>query len=150
MGLAIRVVLFAYIRLSIFLSEILILACDSSSLAFPIMYSESAVMLQKILESSFHCKEIKPVSHKGNLSWKVTGGTNAEAEAPILWPPDVKAQLIRKGPGAGKDWGQDGWMASPTQQTWDWASSRRLWRIGRSGELQAVGSQRLGYDWVTE
>ena len=51
-------------------------------------------------------EEIKPVHPKGNQSWIFTGRTDAEAEAPILWPPDVKSQLIRKDPVAGKDWWQ--------------------------------------------
>ena len=51
--------------------------------------------------------EIKPVNPKGNKSWIVIGRTDAEAEAPILWPPDVKSQLIEKDPDAGKDWGQE-------------------------------------------
>ena len=57
-----------------------------------------------------------PVHPKGNQSWIFIGRTDAEAEAPILWPPDVKSQLIRKDPDAGKDWRQkekgmteDGW-----------------------------------------
>ena len=57
------------------------------------------------LESPFNCKEIKPVNSKGNQSWIFIGRT--EAEAPILWPPDVKSQLIRKDPDAGKDWRQE-------------------------------------------
>ena len=48
-------------------------------------------------------KEIKPVNPKGNQLRIVTGRTDAEAEAPILWPPDTKSQLIRKDPDAGKD-----------------------------------------------
>ena len=63
-------------------------------------------MLDKTLESPLDCKEIKPVNFKGNLSWRFIGRTDAEAEAPILWPPDAKSQLIRKDPDAGKDWGQ--------------------------------------------
>ena len=65
------------------------------------------VVLEKTLESPLNCKEIKPVNPKGNQSWIFTGRTGAEAEAPILWPPDVKSQLIRKDPYAGKDWGQE-------------------------------------------
>ena len=56
------------------------------------------------LESPLDCKEIQPVSPKGNQSWMFTGKTNAEAETPILWPPDAKSWLIGKDPGAGKDW----------------------------------------------
>ena len=48
-------------------------------------------------------KEIKPVDPKGNQSWVFVGRTDAEAETPILWPPDVKSQLIGKDPDAGKD-----------------------------------------------
>ena len=54
-----------------------------------------------------HSKEIKPVSPKGNQPWTFIRQTDAEAEAPILWPPDVKSQLIGKDPDAGKDWGQE-------------------------------------------
>ena len=50
--------------------------------------------------------EIKPVHPKGNQPWIFIGRTDAEAEAPILWPPDVKNQLIEKDPDAGEDWGQ--------------------------------------------
>ena len=54
-----------------------------------------------------HCKEIKSVNPKGNQSWIFTGRTDAEAEASILWPPDVKNWLIGKDPDAGKDWRQE-------------------------------------------
>ena len=53
------------------------------------------------------CKEIKPVNSKGNQSWIFTGRTDAEAEIPILWPPDMKNWLIGKDPDAEKDWGQE-------------------------------------------
>ena len=61
------------------------------------------VVLEKTLESPLDCKEIQPVNGKGNESWIFTGRTNAEAEAPILWPPDVKNWHIGKDPDAGKD-----------------------------------------------
>ena len=64
------------------------------------------VVLEKTLESPLDCKEIKPVNSKENESWILIGRTEAEAEAPILWPPDSKSQLIGKDPDAGKDWGQ--------------------------------------------
>ena len=63
-------------------------------------------MLEKTLENPLDSKEIKPVNPKGNQPWIFTGRTNAEAEAPIFWPPDVKSQLIGKDPDAGKDWRQ--------------------------------------------
>ena len=60
-------------------------------------------MLEKILESPLDCKEIQPVNPKGNQPCVFTGRMDAEAEAPILWPPDVKSQLTGKDPDAGKD-----------------------------------------------
>ena len=61
-------------------------------------------MLEKTLESPLDCKEIQPVHSKGDQSWVFFGRTDAEAEVPMLWPPDdMKSQLIRKGPDARKD-----------------------------------------------
>ena len=65
------------------------------------------VVLEKTLESPLDCKGIKPVNPKGNQSWIFIGRTDAEAEAPTLWPPDVKSRLIGKDPDAGKDWRQE-------------------------------------------
>ena len=65
------------------------------------------VLLEKTLESPLDSKEIKPVNPKGNQPSIFTGMTNAEAETPILWPPEAKNWLIRKDPNAGKDWGQE-------------------------------------------
>ena len=65
------------------------------------------VELEKTLESPLDCKEIQPVHPKGDQSWILIGRTDAEAEAPILWPPDLKNQLIGKDPDAGKDWRQE-------------------------------------------
>ena len=59
------------------------------------------------VESHMDCKEIQTVHPKGNQSWVFTGKTDVEAEAPILWPPDVKSWLIGKDPDAGKDWGRE-------------------------------------------
>ena len=64
-------------------------------------------MLEKTLQSSLDCKEIKPVNTKENQPWVFTGTTDAEAETPILWPPDVKNWLTGKDPDAGKDWRQE-------------------------------------------
>ena len=66
-----------------------------------------AVILQKTLESPLDSKEIKPVHPKGNQLWIFIRRTDAEAEAPILWPPDGKSQLIGKDPDAGKNWRQE-------------------------------------------
>jgi len=65
------------------------------------------MVLEKTLESPLDYKEIKPVNPKGNQSWIFIGRTDAEASAPILWPPDVMSRLIRKDPDSGKDWGQE-------------------------------------------
>ena len=64
------------------------------------------VVLEKTLESPLDSKEIKPVNLEGNQLWIFTGSADAKAEAPILWPPDVKSPLTGKDPDAGKDWGQ--------------------------------------------
>ena len=116
-------------------------------------------MLEKTLDSPLDSKEIQPVHAKGNQSWIFIGRTDAEAETPILWPPDAKNWLT-----GGKPWcwqrvkagregdnrGWDGWMASPTQWTRVWVNSRSWWWTGRPGMLQSIGSQRVGHDWVTE
>ena len=65
------------------------------------------MVLEKILENPLDSKEIKPVNPKGNQPWILIGRTDAETEALMLWPPDVKSQIIRKDPDAGKDWGQE-------------------------------------------
>ena len=65
------------------------------------------MVLEKTCESPMDCKEIKPVHPKGNQSWTFIGRTNAEAEAPILWPPDAKSRLIEKDPDDGKERGQE-------------------------------------------
>ena len=65
------------------------------------------MVLEKTLESPVNFREIQPVSPKGNQSWMFIGRTDAEAETPILWPPDVKRWLVGKNPDAGRDWGQE-------------------------------------------
>ena len=64
------------------------------------------VVLEKTLECPLDCKEVQPVSPKGNQSWIFTGKTDAEAETPTLWPPDAKNWLIGKDPMLGKIEGQ--------------------------------------------
>ena len=116
----------------------------------------STVVLEKTLESSLDCKEIKPVNPKGNQSWIFIGRTNAEAETPILWPPDVtgleKTLMLGKieGRRRGDDRRWDGWIASPTRWTWVWASSGSLWWTGKTDMLHSMGSQRIRHDWVIE
>ena len=115
------------------------------------------VVLEKTLESHLNCKEIKLVNPKGNQSWIFIERTDAEARAPILWPPDAKNWLIRKDPDSGKDWGGreednrgwDGWITSPTRWTWVWASSGSSWWTGKPGMLQSMGSDTTeGLNWT--
>ena len=65
------------------------------------------VVLEKTLESPLDCKDIQPVHPKGDQSWVFIGRTDAKAETPILWPPDVKSWLTGKDLDAGRDWGQE-------------------------------------------
>ena len=104
-----------------------------------------------VLEDSWESldsKETRPVNPKGSQLWIFIGRTDADAEAPILWPPDAKSQLTGKDcywqrlrAGEGDDRGWDGWMASQTQWTWVWANSRRQWRTGKPGVLQSMRLQ---------
>ena len=110
------------------------------------------VVLEKTLESPLGCKEIQPVHPKGDQSWVFIGRTDAEAEAPILWPPDVKSWLIWKDPDAGKDWGQEekgttedevvGWHHGLDGHGFGWTPG--------AGDGQFMGSQRVRHDWATE
>ena len=70
------------------------------------------MVLEKTLVSPLDCKELQPIHPKGNQSWIFIGRTDAEAETPILWPPDEKGWLSGKDPDAGKDWVQEekGWQ----------------------------------------
>ena len=68
------------------------------------IYVCTYVVLEKTLESPLDCKENKAVDPKGNQSWIFIGGTDAKAETPVLWPPDVKNWLTGKDPNAEKDW----------------------------------------------
>ena len=65
------------------------------------------MVLEKILDCPLDCKEIQPVHPKGDQSWVFIGRTEAEAETPVLWPPDVKSWLTGKEPDAGRDGGQE-------------------------------------------
>ena len=75
-------------------------------------WSFQIVVLEKTLESPLDCKEIKPVNPKGNQSWIFIERTDAEAEVPILWPPEAKSQLTGEDPHAGKNEGRRrrGWL----------------------------------------
>ena len=113
------------------------------------------VVLEMILETPLDSNS-KPLNLKGNQPWIFVGRT--EAEAPILWPPNGKANSLEKTlmlrkierRKRGGDRGWDGWMASLTQGTCIWANSGRLWRAGKPGALQSMGLQRIRHNWATE
>ena len=109
-------------------------------------------------ESPLDSKEIQSVHPKGNQSWIFIGRTDAEAETPTLWPPEVKKWLWKrpwywerlKTGAEGDNRGCDRWMASLTQWRWVWVNSGSWWWTGRPGMLQFIGSQRVRHDWETE
>ena len=76
------------------------------------------MVLEKTLESPLDCEEIQPVNPKGNQSWIFIGRTDADAKAPILWPPDVKNWLIRKDPDAGNNWRWEKGMTEDEMVEW--------------------------------
>ena len=116
------------------------------------------VVLEKTLESPLDCEEIQPVHSKGNQSWVFIERTDAEAEAPILWPPDVKNWLIGRDPDAGQDWRWEEKEATEDEMVgWHrrlnghWVNSRSWWWAGRPGMLRFMGSQsriRLSLNWT--
>ena len=90
---------------------IFVVVCVSESWIIKKLSTEELILLNcGVGEDSWSpldCKEIQPVHPKGNKSWIFIGRTDAEAETPILWPPDAKNWLIWKDPAVGKDWGQE-------------------------------------------
>ena len=115
------------------------------------------VVLEKTLESSLDCKEIQPVHPKADQSWVFIGRTDAEAETPILWPPDVKNWLIWKDSDAGKDWRQE--EKGTTEDEMDGITDltdmslsnlQELVNTGKPGVLQSMESKRVRHNWVTE
>ena len=116
------------------------------------------VVLEKTLESPLDSKKIKPVNPKGNQSWIFIGRTDAEAEAPILWPPDAKSQLTGKDPNAGKDWRQEEKGKNRMKcldGITDWmdmslSKLQTLVKTRKPGVLQSMGSQRVRHNWATE
>ena len=104
------------------------------------------------------CKDIKPINPKGNQPWIFIGRTDAEAEAPILWPPDAKSQHIGKDPNAGKDWSRRRkgrermrWLDSITNSMdMNLRKTRKYWRTVEPALLQSMEWQRVGHDLATE
>ena len=121
-----------------------------SSNAFELWYWRRLLRVPGTARRSNHyiLKEISPdysleglmlkLQYFGHLMWRTES-----FEKTLIWER-------LKGVGEGDDRGWDGWIASLTQWTWVWASSRNWWWTGKSGVLQSMGSQRLGHDWVTE
>ena len=110
-------------------------------------------------DSSLGLQGVKLVSPEGNQFWILNGRTDAKAEAPVLWPPDVKNWLIGKDPDDGRDWGQEeqgitedemaGWHP-PTRWMWVWVNSGSWWWTWSPDMPGFMGSQRVRHDWATE
>ena len=116
------------------------------------------VVLEKTLESPLDCTEIQPIHPKGNQSWIFIGGTDAEAEAPILGHLMRRTDSLEKTLILGKikgrrrrGWQKMRWFDGITDlMDMSLSKLRSWWWIGRPGMLQSMGSQRVSHDWATE
>ena len=120
------------------------------------------VVLEKTLKSSLDSKEIKPVNPKGNQPWILIERTDADAdaEAPVLWPPNTNSQLSGKEPDAGKDWrGKEKKVTEDEMVVWHhWFSGLMLGKLWEmvdredwcAGVLGVTKSQTQLSDWTTE
>ena len=98
-------------------------------------------MLEKNLESPLDSKEIKQINPGGKQPWIFMGRTDAEAEAPILWPLDETSWLTRKDPDAGKDWRQEekGMTEGEMVGWYHWLNGREFEQIPEDGEIKKPG-----------
>ena len=111
------------------------------------------VVLEKTLESPLDCKEIQSILKEISPGISLEGN-DAEAETPVLWPPNAKSWLTGKDSDAGRDWGQEkkemtedemaGWHYQLDGREFEWTPG-----VG-DGVLRFMGSQRVGHDWATE
>ena len=120
------------------------------------------MVLEKTLESPVDCKEIKPVNPKASQSWILIGETDAEAEAPILWPPDAKSQHIGKDADTGKDWrhekkgttedemiGCHNWLNGHEFKQAPWVGEGQLTLYWHAAVYGVTESQTWLSDWMT-
>ena len=112
---------------------------------------------RRLLKSPLDSNEIKPVNPKGNQSWIFIGRTDAEAEAPILWPPDVKNWLFAKDPDVGKEWRKAKGMIEDEMVGWYHRLNGHEFEQAPGagdgqGSLACCSSWglRVGYNWATE
>ena len=148
--------------------------CPVKAMVFPVVmygcgwdYKESwapknwcfwTVVLDKTLASPLDSKEVQPVNPKGNQSWIFIGRPDAEAEVPIIWPPDGKNWLIGKDPDAGKDWRwEEKGMTEDEMVGWHhWLDGHEFEQALGIGDRQrslaccSPWGCRVGDDWVTE
>ena len=143
--------------MSIILETRLWLIMDCEESRAPKNWCFWMVVLEKTLESPLVCKEIQPVRPKGHQSWVFIGRTDAEAETPILWPPDAKSWLTWKDPDAGKDWGQeekgttkDKMVGCHHRLNGHWFGWTRGVGDGQAGVLRFMGLQRVRHNLATE
>ena len=111
------------------------------------------VVLEKTLGSPLDGKEIEPVHPKGNQSWIFVGRPDAEAETPILWPPDAKNRLIGKDLDARKDWSQEEKGTTEDKIVGCYPNSMDCeceQALGVSDGRGGLRSQRVRHDWATE